>query len=386
MSRILFVKSTPYDEDPNGYNVQGIGIAKAFCRLGYDCDYLNYQRHSEKVIDLCEINGHKARVIHMKRIRFFRFGICPKALKKDFLSNYDIIISREYCQVMTYLFAKRHPNTSMYSGPYFNMFMLPFFSPFYDAFMTKRLNKLLRCKFVKSELAKEFLEKKGYRDLIDVGVGLDTTVFNGAVMSDPTRELAEYMEQNRCLLFVGRLSAVKNIPFILKLFEKVLEKAPDVKLVLIGRSKETWIRKLLGKKDESFYNELIASVPEHVRNSVKHIERVENSQLQFIYPKAKAFLLPSVTEIFGMVLLEAMYFGAPVVTSLNGGSSTLITDGSLGQVFAEFDADRWCEGVLKYLNDPAYTERVIENGKKRVREEFSWDVIVSQMLKHIEGA
>ena len=36
MAKILFVRSTPYDEDLNGYNVQGAGIAKAFCKLGYE--------------------------------------------------------------------------------------------------------------------------------------------------------------------------------------------------------------------------------------------------------------------------------------------------------------------------------------------------------------
>lgn len=44
MTKILFVRSKPYDEELDSYNVQGVGIAKAFCKLGYDCDYLYFHK------------------------------------------------------------------------------------------------------------------------------------------------------------------------------------------------------------------------------------------------------------------------------------------------------------------------------------------------------
>ena len=161
MSKILFVRSTPYSEDLNGYNVQGVGIAKEFCRLGYDCDYLSYDKKELNDITLLEQNGHTAKAIFKKRNRLFRTGICRDALNSDFLSQYDYVICRDYNQLMTHLIAKRHPNTSMYSGPYWNMFMIPVFSPIYDLLYTKKLNNELKCKFVKSQLAKKFLENKG---------------------------------------------------------------------------------------------------------------------------------------------------------------------------------------------------------------------------------
>ena len=95
MPKILFVRSTPYNEDLAGYNGQGAGIAKAFCQIGYDCDYLNFHSKKEETIELFEKNGHRARVIYKKRIRILRTGICYKALSSDFLSQYDIVICRE---------------------------------------------------------------------------------------------------------------------------------------------------------------------------------------------------------------------------------------------------------------------------------------------------
>ena len=385
MSRILFVRSTPYDEDLNGYNVQGAGIARAFCKLGHDCDYLNFHKSKEEIITLCEMDGHIARAIFVKRIRLFRTGISFAALKHEFLSQYDIVICREYNQIMTHLIAKRHPNTSMYSGPYWNMFMIPPISVIYDLFYTKKLNKELRCKFVKSQLAKEYLENKGYSDLIDVGVGLDTTRFKDVESVESTKKLEEYMRNNRCILYIGTLDSNKNIPFILEVFGRVLERAPDVKLLLIGKSRQSLANKLRGKSNESYYEELIQTIPSNIRQSIKHIDRVDNPQLRYIYPLTKVFILPSIHEIFGMVMLEAMYFGAPVITSKNGGSSTLIKDELYGQMIEKFDSDKWAAGVLRYLEDEEYTRKVKDNCKTLIREQYTWETIAAKMLSSIEN-
>lgn len=383
MANILFVRATPYDEDLNGYNVQGAGIARAFCKLGHHCDYLNFHKTREEIVDLCEIDGCKARVIFKKRLRLFRTGICVDALKREFLSQYDIVICREYNQLMTYFIAGRHPNTSMYSGPYWNMFMVPAFSAIYDKLYTKKMNQRLKCKFVKSQLAKEFLEAKGYSDLIDVGVGLDTTRFENVECSDSTLKIVNYMKANRCILYIGTLDANKNIPFILQVYLKLLEKEKDIKLILIGKSEQTLKNKLLGKSNASYYEELQKTIPKRIRKSVIHINRVDNPQLQFIYPLAKAFILPSIHEIFGMVMLEAMYFGAPVITSRNGGSSTLIPNEEYGQMYEDFNIEHWVNGILRYLNDSAYTDLVKMNCKEQIRNQYTWETIAGKMLKCI---
>lgn len=386
MNRVLFVRSTPYDEDNTSYNVQGIGIAKAFCRLGYNCDYLNFNKRDESVTTIWEENGCVARVINKKRLRLFRMGINTEVLKEEFLGQYDYVICREYNQIMTYLMGKHHPNVSMYSGPYWNMFMLPFSSPIYDALLTKKIDRLMRCKFVKSVLAGKFLEEKGYTDLIDVGVGLDTGRFQGVTITDSTRELANYMTENPCLLYVGTLDENKNLPFLLEVFQSVRKTHKDLKLVLIGKSKQNLKNKLLGKGDDSYAREVLDALPGEVRQSIHHVQRVDNTQLQFIYPLAKAFLLPSKKEIFGMVMLEAMYFGAPVVTSYNGGSSSLIKSSRYGQAIREFDVSQWTDAVNALLDDPGYAGEVSANCKELVSTCYNWDYIVGKMMEEIKSA
>ncbi len=95
--------------------------------------------------------------------------------------------------------------------------------------------------------------------------------------------------------------------------------------------------------------------------------------------------LPSIHEIFGMVMLEAMYFGAPVITSKNGGSSTLISSEEYGQMMPEYDPDRWAGGICRYIHNTAYREQVMRNCKKLIRDKYTWDTICRIMLNNIEG-
>lgn len=382
--KILFFRSAPYDEDPKGYNIQGFGIAKAFCRHGYDCDFVLFKKRNQTEEVFYEYNGCRAKFIELPRVRFVRWGINLDVCKKEFLEQYDYIISREYYQIMTYLLSKKADNVAMYSGPYYNLFMTKIFSPIYDLLFTKKMNRNIKYKFVKSVLAQEFMEKKGYTDIYNVGVGLDMERFvNETEIKPETQKIVDFMKNNRCILYVGALSDRKNYPFLLKVYEKILEKAPDVKFVMIGKSKTTALAKLFGKKDESYAAKIDKDIPQNVKDGIYHIQRVENPQLKYIYLLAKAFLLPSKLEIFGMVLLEAMYLGAPVVSSRNGGSLTLTGDGKAGQIVEQFDAEKWANAVMKYLDNPEYAQNITETAYKRVTTEYTWDAVVEKMLDKI---
>lgn len=371
--KILFVRTVPYDFNVNTYNVQGFGLGKAFCRLGYDFDFLYFSKKGNSEYILYEENGHKLKVISKPRIRLFRTGICMEICNKEFLKQYDFVISCEYGQYMTYALSKASDNVVMYSGPYYNLFKLPFVSPIYDALFTKSINKNIKYKFVKSILAKEFLEGKGYTNVESIGVALDIERFDADIELHPdTKKLTDYMQANRCILYVGALSDRKNYPFILEVYKKVRRDNPDVRLVMIGKGEKRYVDKYM------------ATLTNVERNGIYWIERMENAQLKFVYPLANAFLLPSKLEIFGMVLLESMYLGAPVVTSWNGGSSTLIDGRSTGIIVREFDSDKWKAAVQKYLDDKSYTAEVTHNAHELVANEYVWDALANKILERIK--
>ena len=382
--RILIVRANPYEENIKNYNVQGIGIARAFCKLGYDCDYLTYTKKESGIIHIYETGGCKARVIYKKWYRVLRTGISFESLKNDFLSSYDYIICREYNQIMTYLIARNGRSVSMYSGPYWNMFMIPFFSLIYDFLFIKWLDRNLICKFVKSKMAEDFLKKKGMRNLIDLGVGLDIDIFQSEEPNEEVSSISEYMRENECLLYIGSLNDNKNLPFLIELFKYIRKRRKEIKLVLIGKSEQTLINKILGKKNETYFQEIYDKLSYDIKKGIIHIEQIENAQLKYIYPYAKVFLLPSKKEIFGMVLLEAMYFKIPVITTNNGGSSTLIKSNKLGQVIDKYDVRLWASGIERYLSDSTYTNEVCDNAYKNIIENYSWNKIAEKMIENIK--
>ncbi len=384
--KVLLVRSTPSAVNADVYNLQQFGIGKSFVQKGYDYDFITFKK-SEPKRDFIfyESNGCRARCIELPRVKFFRWGINRSICTEEFLSQYDLIICQEYYQLETYLISCKSDKVIMYTGPYYNMFSPKFFSPIYDVFFTRRVNKQIKRKFVKSVLAYDYMEKKGYTGLEIVGVALDTTRFENVEILPETQKLVDYMTENRCLLYVGTRIPRKNYPFLLEVYQRVLEKAPDIKLVTIGKSRVTsFEKKFLGKKDEDYALSCEARLPEEVKRGIYHLDRMENPQLKFIYPLAKAFLLPSVLEIFGMVLLEAMYHGTPIVSSENGGSLTLMADGTCGQIVKEFDADKWADAIMKYLDDEEYAKKVVAAGQNKLKTTYNWSNIVDRFIDAME--
>lgn len=382
MKNILLVRATPNDLDINAYNVQQVGIGKSLVNKGYNYDFITFKKNApRKETVFYEKDGCRAKCIELPRIRILRWGINTDICKKEFLDKYDLIICQEYYQLETYLISCKSNRVAMYTGPYYNMFLPKCFSPIYDFLFTKRINRQIKHKFVKSVLAYDFMEKKGYTGLTNVGVALDTSRFVDVEILPETKQLIDFMKNNKCLLYVGSLIERKNYPFLLETYKKMLQRDPDVKLVLIGKSKVSGVEKYLGKKDSEYAAKYDKNLTEKEKAGIYHLERLANPQLRYIYPLAKAFLLPSIQEIFGMVLLEAMYFGAPVVSSRNGGSLTLMADGKCGQIVDEFDAEKWCDAISKYLDDPQYAKSVVEAAMNKVKEEYTWDVITQKMLE-----
>ena len=373
-NKILFVRTAPYEFNPYTYNVQGIGMGKAFVKQGYDFDFLYLTKHPAEAKTVYEENGHSLRVLSRNRMRFFRTGLCSEICTKEFLDQYDYIISCEYDQLLTYQLSKYSDNVVMYSGPYYNLFLLPFISPIYDAIYTRKINRNVKYKFVKSELAKEFLSKKGYDNIHVLGVGLDTDKFNEQPQkSKKTAEVEKYMTDSQCMLYVGALIKRKNFDFLLKLFKQARAEYPGLKLVAVGKGKEKYV------------DQCLKQLTDEERKNVFLPGQIDNSQLRYIYPLAKIFALPSLQEIFGMVLMEAMYFGVPVITSRNGGSVTLINNGVNGSIVNEFRVEDWMEKIRQYMDDEKHRTMIVENARETIKESFNWMTLTRKMINIMDG-
>ncbi|APX73335.1 hypothetical protein BTM29_05020 [Companilactobacillus allii] len=369
MSKVLIVRSGPYPVNINGYNDQFIGLARAFAKKGIKSDIIFYSKNKESNI---LIESNPEIVVHnIRGIRILRTGIYPQLLKKSFLKKYDLVITTEYSQIMTVLLGIfSEAPVILYTGPYYNLFKIPCMSAIYDFLFTKTINRHMDKIISKSELATKYLEKKGYSSVKTLGVGQDIKRFQETShMDENVSKIINEMKKTRTILTVGSIDSRKNYFFTLLVFKKLLTKDPDFQLLIIGNGNDRYIKKglkMLSKEE---------------RKKVKFGGRIDNQQLKYVYPNAFAFLLPSKLEIFGMVLLEAMYFKCPVVSSINGGSTTMIEDGINGYIrnINEDDIEEWVNVLIK-LNDKETRKKIIGCARNTIQNEFSWDKLADSFL------
>lgn len=372
IKRVLYVRSGPYKVNLNSYNLQEVGFSKELCKRGIDCDILYYSDENKDEI-VYEYEGKKVTVLWRKGIKLLRSGIYPQILKKEFMNRYDLVITTEYSQIMSLLCSKYKPITVLYNGPYYNLFKIPLMEKIYDFLFVKSINKNMDKIFTKSKIAQEYLENKGFSNIETLGVGLDINIFEKDIeINSKVKNIIQYMKNNKCILYVGSLDDRKNFRFTLKVFEKLNKIDSLIKLVVIGKGKDDYVNK-------SF--EIVDSI---TRKSIIHINQIDNKYLKYIYEESKVFLLPSKLEIFGMVLLEAMYFGVATISSVNGGSTTLIQNGKNGIVIEDFSEDKWVKEILKLLQNDNYRNNIGNNATRTIVEEFTWSKICEKFLDRLD--
>lgn len=367
--KVLYVRSGPYSINFNNYNLQEVGLGKAFCRAGYDFDIVYYSKQNKDQI--VEVPEGNLRIFWRRGIKILRTGLYPKVWNKKFLLQYDAVITSEYSQLMSVIISKRHDNAYIYNGPYYNLFKIPFIEPVYDYLYCKQLNKRVKKVFCKTQMSKEYITKKGITDSLVVGVGLDTAKFDAETeIGTETQKLLDVMKGHRNFLYVGSIIKRKNVELIIRAFVKLKKENDneDVQLILIG------------KGDDSYTNYCKSLIPKIFENTVEWCSFIKNAQMKFVYQKATVFLLPSIQEIFGMVLLEAMYFGKPIISSKSAGAETLIKSGENGIIIDTFDEKQWKEAMKNSLNNPERADYLGKRARETILSQFMWDGVARKMI------
>ena len=164
-------------------------------------------------------------------------------------------------------------------------------------------------------------------------------------------------------LFVGRISEQKGI---FQLLDAARELPEGVHLVLCASSPDT--PELLGRLQAA-----VNGRPQiHWINAMLPVEEVVQ-----IYSHAAVFVCPSIYEPFGIINLEAMACGTPVVASRVGGIPEVVVDGETGWLVEPGDPVALARALRTALADPRRARRMGEAGRRRVEAHFSWDRIAA---------
>jgi glycosyltransferase involved in cell wall biosynthesis len=154
------------------------------------------------------------------------------------------------------------------------------------------------------------------------------------------------------VLFVGRFVEEKGTLFVLELAKKI----SSVKFVLIGDGP------------------LMADVRSRAREmkNVEVVGWVERNGLAEYYKKASVVLVPSLWhEVFGLVALEAMAYGKPVIASDRGGLPEVVVDGDTGIICAAGNIEMWADAISNLLNDESVATTLGANGRARAEKFYS---------------
>ena len=184
------------------------------------------------------------------------------------------------------------------------------------------------------------LSEKGIQNTALWQRGVDTDNFRPDLRKDSMRQrlLGEHSDKNALLIYVGRLSAEKQIERI----KPVLNALPETRLALVG---------------DGPYRQQLEKI--FKGTATTFVGYLGGEDLASAYASGDAFLFPSSTETLGLVLLEAMAAGCPVVGANRGGIPDIITDGENGCLY---DPDGESEGPESLIQA---TQRLLGNDLER---------------------
>ncbi|VXD13357.1 Glycosyl transferase, group 1 [Planktothrix serta PCC 8927] len=193
--------------------------------------------------------------------------------------------------------------------------------------------------------------------------GVDTELFQPSLASVEMRDfLSQGHPDSPLLLYVGRLGAEKEIERI----KPVLEKIPNSRLALVGDGPN---RQVL----EAHFHK----TPTHF------VGYLRGKDLATAYASADAFIFPSRTETLGLVLLEAMAAGTPVVAARSGGIPDIVTDGINGYLFDPGDEDGAITATQRLLANPQERETLRQNARLEA-ERWGWTAATQQLRSYYQ--
>lgn len=169
------------------------------------------------------------------------------------------------------------------------------------------------------------------------------------------------------LLFVGRVSKDKNLDFLSDVYEDILVKREDINLIITG--------------DGPYREEMQERFKDNDR--VVFTGKVAYDSLPDIYSQADLLVFPSVTDTFGMVVLEAHCCELPAIVSDRGGPKEIVQDGRTGTVLPSLNREIWVKTILEMdekvrMQSDEYL-KMRKAARESVMERFSWEAVLRDL-------
>lgn len=193
-------------------------------------------------------------------------------------------------------------------------------------------------------------------------MGVDFDLFKNTDRQE-SRKVLGWDHDKKYVLFVGAFVSLKGINYLVSAFKKVLEKCPNSTLVLIG---------------EGYYKDAVREQINDLKigQSVIELSWIEKSKLPIYYSAADVCVMPSLSEGLGMVGIESLACGTPLIGTKVGGIPEIIKNFNAGIIVPPADPDAIAAAIGTVLDNKEKFNIDRENGKRQ----YSWESVVKANL------
>lgn len=174
------------------------------------------------------------------------------------------------------------------------------------------------------------------------------------------------------VLFVGRLVDAKDLPNLLRAAGMVIKKYPRTLLAIIGEGPERG-------RLENLCREL------DIVNNVRFLGAVPFDQVPSYYAACDVFVLPSWSEGFGRVMMEAAFSKKPIVATDVGGAREAIIDNETGYIVEIANPEQMADRIQRLLGNPQIAQKMGRKGHERALKLFGFEENVKQLIAAWEG-
>lgn len=338
------------------YNVQEIGLASELMSLGHTVDVF-YLYKDVKTLE----NDSKYDFVHyLPRKSFKMHGMFRLQYLNSFSLDAIIIFSDNQLwtgKVISWSIGKGIPCICYWGAvlsttkkPLNQIYTWLIYLMNYKWY--KKSINVSKTKNVQQELNKYKIPSHGV-----INVGLDKSLLQTSNYQDMNyREKFKISETKKVLLYVGRLVDNKDPLFALEIFKALLDESKDYFLILIGDG-------VLADEVEKFIelNDL--------SSNILWLERVSYEEMHQYYKISNCFINVCSAEIFGMAILESLYYKCPVVVMNASGPSEYIVDNVNGFICYSKNMNEWLEKIKKAL---IKDKVLIDKGHKMINDHYTW--------------
>lgn len=231
-----------------------------------------------------------------------------------------------------------------------------------STWMIRRRMVKLHARIAVSEPARQFASRVVPDPYEMIPNGIDLEQFSPDVAPMP-----QFMDGKLNLLFLGRLEFRKGLNYLLNAYLRVKPQFPESRLLVVGpgtrlrKRYERWVEKV-GLEDVVF------------------VGGVSNEEVPRYFQTADIYCGPATgRESFGIVLLEAMALGKPVVATNIPGYASVATDGEDALLVPPRDYNRLAEALRRMMSDEGLRKEIGARGRATA-ERYSWDIVADRIL------